>query len=76
MRGPLIALGGEPGARVAASQPAATWAMPVDPALKRRGWEIHASQAGYVRRAWKVPPSVLYLFFDEEHFYRPAEEGR
>ena len=64
-------LGGERGAQVAASQPAPTYAVPIDAEVKLRGWRIHASQGGYVRRAWKVPPRLLYLFFDEEHYLVP-----
>lgn len=64
--------GGEAGRGVAANQPAVTWALPVDPGIKLRAWAIHASQAKYIQRAWKVPPRVLHLFFDEEHYLLPG----
>lgn len=70
-RGVMASLGGEPGAQVVANQPAPTYAMPIDAEVKLRGWRIHASQAGYVQRAWKVPPRLLYFFFDEEHYWVP-----
>jgi len=62
---------GERGALVAKNQPPATWAMPIDSRIKRRAWTIHASQAGFIRRVYKVSPWVLYFFFDEEHYFVP-----
>jgi LmbE family N-acetylglucosaminyl deacetylase len=70
-RGVMASLGGEPGLVVAENQPAPTWAMPIDAEVKLRGWRIHASQGGYVQRAWKAPPRFLYVFFDEEHYGVP-----
>lgn len=74
-RGVMRVLGGERGERIAALQPAPTWAVPVNRELKARGWRIHASQAGYIRRSWKVTPGFLYLWFDQEHYLRAAPPG-
>jgi LmbE family N-acetylglucosaminyl deacetylase len=59
---------GEMGARVAANQPPATFAIRIDPAIKLRGWAIHASQADHIRRNFGVPAWLLYRLFDEEHY--------
>ena len=64
----MATLGGEVGAKVAANQPDATWAMPIDPEIKLRAWSVHRTQQKFVQRVWKVPPRVLHFFFDEEHF--------
>jgi LmbE family N-acetylglucosaminyl deacetylase len=66
-------LGGEIGARIEASQPPAQYALKIDPQIKLRGWEIHASQGRFIERNFKVPKWVIYrYFFDEEH-YRVAD---
>jgi len=54
------AFGGEPGRAIAARSPRPTVAVPIDRALKLRAWRLHRSQAGYLRRVWKVPPWLLY----------------
>ncbi len=59
---------GEMGAQIAASQPPATFAIRIDPAIKLRGWAIHASQANMIRRAFGAPAWLLYRVFDEEHY--------
>lgn len=64
-------VGGDRGKAVVAKQPVATWALPIDPGVKLRGWGIHASQGQYMLRVWKLPPRVLFFFFDEEHFVIP-----
>ena len=56
---------------MAAHQPPATFAMPIDTDLKLRGWEIHASQRGYTRRAFGLPTELIYRLFDEEHYLLP-----
>jgi LmbE family N-acetylglucosaminyl deacetylase len=60
--------GGERGKKVASHQVDADYAAPIDRSIKVRGWDIHQSQAGYLRRQWGVPPALLFLFFDKEHF--------
>ncbi len=66
--------GGERGRNVARHQVEVTFAIPVARQLKTRGWQIHESQQGYLRRVWKAPPWLLYLFFDHEHYFvaRPS----
>jgi LmbE family N-acetylglucosaminyl deacetylase len=67
-RGVARRFGGARGRRVAERQPAPQYAVHVDPAIKARGWAIHASQRDYVRRFAHVPPWLLYRLFDEEHY--------
>jgi LmbE family N-acetylglucosaminyl deacetylase len=61
-------LGGDRGVRVAREEPPPDVAVPVDRAAKVKAWEVHQSQAGYVRRTWHVPPWLLYTFYDAEHY--------
>ncbi|QLC22067.1 PIG-L family deacetylase [Parasphingopyxis sp. CP4] len=60
--------GGEVGARVAANQPEPTHAMPGEGWAKIRGWEIHASQADFVREVYGFPPWFLHRIHDKEHY--------
>jgi LmbE family N-acetylglucosaminyl deacetylase len=60
--------GGERGRLVADREPAPTLAIRVDPAVKVRAWQIHRSQADYVRRFTHLPPSVLYRLYDQEYY--------
>jgi LmbE family N-acetylglucosaminyl deacetylase len=60
--------GGARGRRVAERQPAPQYAVHVDPKIKARGWQMHASQRDYVHRFAHVPPWLLYRLFDEEHY--------
>ena len=66
--------GGSPGKDIAARQPAAQFAMPAPAAIKTRAWRIHESQASYLRKAWRLPPWLLYRLLDKE-FYALAPAG-
>lgn len=57
------------GKTIAANQPAPTHAMPGEGWAKMRGWEIHASQKGYVREIYGLHPSLLYRLYDKEHYF-------
>jgi LmbE family N-acetylglucosaminyl deacetylase len=68
--------GGARGQLVADRQPPAQYAITVDPAIKVRAWQIHASQRDYVRRFAHLPPWLLYRLFDEELYaVRTADEA-
>jgi LmbE family N-acetylglucosaminyl deacetylase len=56
------AFGGRTGRAIAARSPRPTLAVPIDRSLKLRAWQLHRSQANYLRRVWKVPPWLLYRF--------------
>jgi len=64
----MRAFGGERGREVAAHQVSIQYSVPIDRTIKIRGWSIHESQYGSLRRVWGVPPWLLYLFFSDEHF--------
>jgi len=68
----LARLGGESGRLVAENSPDPTHRMPGEVSAKLRGWEIHASQADFVRRAYGVPAWLLYQLWDEE-LYRVVD---
>lgn len=61
-------LAGETGRFVVENQPAPTHAVPGNMASKLKGWEIHASQGDYVRKAYGVPARLLYLVWDKEFY--------
>jgi len=71
----LARLGGEAGRRIASATPEATHRMPGEVAVKLRGWQIHASQRDFVRKAYGVPARVLHWLWDEE-LYRVVELPR
>jgi LmbE family N-acetylglucosaminyl deacetylase len=71
----LARIGGEPGLRIASATPEATHRMPGEVEAKLRGWQIHASQRDFVRKAYRLPARVLYWLWDEE-LYRVVELGR
>jgi LmbE family N-acetylglucosaminyl deacetylase len=60
--------GGARGKEVAAKEAAPQVAISVEPWIKIRGWEIHESQASYLRRQWGIPPWILYRFLNQELF--------
>jgi N-acetylglucosamine malate deacetylase 2 len=60
--------GGARGREVAAAEAAPQFAISVKPWIKIRGWEMHQSQANYLRRQWGIPASILYRFLDQELF--------
>ncbi|MDZ4381225.1 MAG: PIG-L family deacetylase [Parvibaculum sp.] len=64
----MARLGGERGSFVAANQPAPSHSLPGNVASKLKGWEIHASQGDYVRKAYGVPARLLYLVWDKEFY--------
>ncbi len=64
----MKAFAGERGLTVVRHQVPPRYSVPIDVSVKTRGWSIHESQAGYMRRVWGVPPWLLYLFFDKEHY--------
>ena len=73
-RASLLKLGGKTGRFVAENQPLPTHSTPGNIASKIRGWKIHAAQADYVAKAYKVPTRLLYLIWDKE-FYALREWG-
>lgn len=64
----MLAFDGERGRFVAENQPKPTHAVPGNTASKLRGWEIHASQADYVKKEYGVPAWLLYLVWDKEFY--------
>ena len=71
----MARLAGETGRFVVENQPAPTHAVPGNAASKLKGWEIHASQGDYVRKAYGVPARLLYLVWDKEFYaVRDANE--
>jgi LmbE family N-acetylglucosaminyl deacetylase len=60
--------GGERYARVADLQPDPDFALNVDASLKTRAWEIHASQADYLRETTGVPAWLLYTLWTQEYY--------
>ncbi len=60
--------GGETGRFVADNQPAPSHSVPGNVSSKVKGWDIHASQGGYVRRTYGVPARLLYLVWDKEFY--------
>ncbi|MEQ9527628.1 MAG: PIG-L family deacetylase [Parvibaculaceae bacterium] len=71
----MARLAGETGRFVVENQPAPTHAVPGNTASKLKGWEIHASQGDYVRKAYGVPARLLYLVWDKELYaVRAASE--
>ncbi|MDF3818370.1 PIG-L family deacetylase [Leptospira sp. 96542] len=65
----FLTLGGEVGKFVAENQPNPTHALASDTRSKMKGWEIHASQGDYVRKAYGIPAWLLYLLWDKEYYY-------
>jgi len=61
--------GGEVGRQVAANQPEPTHVMPAEGAAKVRAWQIHASQADYVRHAYGLPAWFVHSLYDKEHYH-------
>ncbi len=61
--------GGETGRVVADNQPAPTHEMPGEGWAKIRGWDIHASQRGYVQKNYGMPPAVVHRLYNKEHYY-------
>lgn len=59
-------IGGTALRAVAAVQPEASLAVPVDPELRILGWRIHASQ--HLERAYPLPGWLLFDFWDKEHY--------
>ena len=73
-RNSLVTLGGKTGRFIADNQPLPTHSTPGNTASKIRGWKIHAAQANFVRKAYKMPTRLLYLIWDKE-FYAVREYG-
>ncbi len=61
--------GGETGSIVAGNQPDPTHAMSGEGWAKIRGWDIHASQRGYVQKNYGLPPAIVHRLYDKEHYY-------
>ena len=61
-------LAGDWGRRVADGQPEPTHAMPAERRIKVRGWRLHASQQGLVRRMLGPSPGLFYRLHDQEHY--------
>ncbi len=64
----LSRFGGEVGTKIADRQPPPNYSIPGNGRLKTRGWGIHESQRHVVREIFGVPPWLLYLFYDKEHY--------
>lgn len=60
--------GGETGQLIVENQPDPNVQMPGEPAAKVRGWQIHASQAEYLRHAYGLPNWFIYALYDKEHY--------
>ncbi|WP_421792045.1 PIG-L deacetylase family protein [Hyphobacterium sp.] len=60
--------GGERYARVADLQPEPDFALDAGAELKTRAWEIHASQADYLRETTGVPAWLLYALWTQEYY--------
>ncbi len=73
-RNSLVTLGGRTGRFIADNQPLPTHSTPGNVASKVRGWKIHAAQANFVAKAYKMPTRLLYLIWDKE-FYAVREYG-
>ena len=61
--------GGETGKIVVTNQPEPTHAMPGEGWAKIRGWHMHSSQRGYVKKVYGMPPSIIHRLYDKEHYY-------
>lgn len=76
-RNSLTGLGGRTGRFVAENQPLPTHSTPGNVGSKVRGWKIHAAQADYVARAYKMPTRLLYLIWRKEFYaVRDLETGQ
>ena len=64
----LRRFGGEVGTKIADRQPRPNYAIPGNSRLKTRGWEVHESQRHVIREIFGVPPWLLYLLYDKEHY--------
>ena len=64
----LRRFGGEVGTKIADRQPHPNYAIPGNSRLKTRGWEVHESQRRVIREIFGVPPWLLYLLYDKEHY--------
>ncbi|MBX3493402.1 MAG: PIG-L family deacetylase [Parvibaculum sp.] len=73
----LLKLGRRTGKFVAENQPLPTHSTPGNTASKVRGWQIHAAQANYVAKAYKMPTRLLYMIWDKEFYaMRDLETGQ
>ncbi len=73
----LLKLGRRTGRFVAENQPLPTHSTPGNTASKLRGWQIHAAQADYVAKAYKMPTRLLYAIWDKEFYaVRDLETGQ
>ncbi|PKQ05750.1 MAG: hypothetical protein CVT72_08640 [Alphaproteobacteria bacterium HGW-Alphaproteobacteria-11] len=73
----LLKLGRRTGKFVAENQPLPTHSTPGNTASKVRGWQIHAAQANYVAKAYKMPTRLLYMIWDKEFYaVRDLETGQ
>ena len=71
----LSMFGGERGQQVVAHQPAPDFAIDGAGWAKIRGWDIHASQAGYVQADYGMPAWLIHRIYDKE-FYRVLPQPR
>lgn len=60
--------GGERYARVADLQPDPDFALDARASLKTQAWDIHASQAEYLRETTGVPAWLLYSLWTQEYY--------
>ena len=65
----LATFGGERGQQVITHQPAPDFAIDGAGWAKIRGWDIHASQAGFVQADYGMPAWLIHRIYDKE-FYR------
>lgn len=71
----LATFGGERGQQVIAHQPAPDYAIDGAGWAKIRGWDIHASQAGFVQADYGMPAWLIHRIYDKE-FYRVLPQPR
>ncbi|APW41854.1 PIG-L deacetylase family protein [Rhodoferax saidenbachensis] len=62
-------VGGERGKWVADHQPPAQYSIYSNPAVKLRGWEIHATQRDYVQADYGFPAWFVHRIWNSEHYY-------
>lgn len=64
----LSIFGGERGQQVVANQPPADFAIDGAGWAKIRGWDIHASQAGFVQADYGMPAWLIHRIYDKEFY--------
>ncbi len=68
-RGMMGRFAGDNGKYIAKHQPPPTHSIDGQGWAKIRGWDIHASQRNYVKKAYGLPPGIIHRLYDKEHYY-------